>query len=242
MPLSMGSGVIEIVPAILRKTYESIAADWHQVYQAVDHIQIDITDGIFAGDGTFREIRRFKQLPSSQKIELHLMVHTPANYVDDIIDVNPARVVMHLESFVGADIRFMYEKLRASTQTQLALAINPESPSERLEEHLSLIDYVLFMGYNPGWANQPINPLVFNKIKTWHTKHPSILIAVDGHVGPDTIERYVTAGATILCANTAIFGSGDPVENIKQLQLLAEAAVTTNDQTPKSTTQSNPKP
>src|SRR5687768_17483302 len=140
---------IEIVPAVLRRTWEGIQEDWNKVVEAVDHIQIDVTDGIFAGDGTFREVKEFKKLPSSQKIELHMMVHTPSNFVDDIIDLNPARCIFHLESFEGTnDIAFTYQKLREATNSELALALNPESPNERLEEHMELMDYVLFMGYN----------------------------------------------------------------------------------------------
>jgi ribulose-phosphate 3-epimerase len=218
--------MIEIVPAILRATFEKIAEDWQKIHTAAEHIQIDITDGIFAGDGSFRELRRFKQLPEARKIELHLMVHTPGNFVDDIVDLNPARVVFHIESFAGSnDIDFIYKKLRAATQAELALAINPPSPTPWLEEHLALIDYVMFMGYHPGWANQPLAEGVYNKIDDFHKQHPDIRIAVDGHVGKETIPHFVAAGATILCANTSIFGKGNPVENMRQLQLLAEAVV-----------------
>src|SRR3989344_5843012 len=148
---------VEIVPAILRKSYEGIEQDWKKIMHAPDHIHIDVTDGIFAGEGTFREVRRFKQLPQSQKIELHMMVHTPSNFLDDVIDLNPARCVFHLESFAGTgDLLFVFEKLREKTTAELALALNPESPVERLDEHLTLVDYVMFMGYNPGWPNQPI--------------------------------------------------------------------------------------
>lgn len=217
---------IEVVPAILRTTYEKIFEDWNKVVGTVEHIQIDITDGIFAGDATFRDLRRFKQLPSSTKVELHLMVHTPSNFVDDIIDLQPARCIFHIEAFSGTrDLQLVYQTLRSKTQAQLALAINPNTPSHYLAEYVSLLDYVLFMGYHPGWANQPINPIVYNKIREFRAEHPALPVAVDGHVGKDTVPRYVAAGATILCANTAIFGVGDPVENIRQLRLLA-ASVT----------------
>lgn len=216
---------VEIVPAILRKTWEKIEEDWQKIYKLPDHVQIDITDGIFAGEGTFREIRRFKRLPESQKIELHMMVHTPGNFVEDIVDLNPARVVFHLEAFEGTnDIQFVYKALREKTQAQLALALNPESPNERLEEYISLLDYVLFMGYNPGYANQPINEIVFMKIGQFYDKHRGMPIAVDGHVDRETTPAYVRAGATILCANTSIFSSGDPQENYEQLRLLANSA------------------
>lgn len=216
---------VEIVPAILRKTFEDIQADWEKIHSVAKHIQIDITDGIFAGDKSFLDLRRLQKLNPAQ-LELHLMVHTPANFVDDVLDILPARCIFHVESFAGThDLKFIYTKLREAKQIQLALALNPESPTAWIEEQLPLVNYVLFMGYNPGWANQPINPIVFNKIKEFHAKHKDLPIAVDGHVDKTTVEHYVKSGARILCANTAIFDAGDPKENYEQLRLLAEASV-----------------
>lgn len=217
---------VEIVPAILRKTYEGIEEDWLKIYKVAHHIQIDITDGVFAGDGSFREVGRFKRLPESEKIELHMMVHTPGNFVDDIINLNPARCIFHVESFAGtSDIEFVFAKLKQETSTELALALNPESPLTRLTEHTHMLDYVLFMGYNPGWAGQALNPLVFVKIGQFHDRYPDIPIAVDGHVDKETIADYIKAGARILCANSSIFKAGNPQENFNHLQLLAEAAL-----------------
>ena len=214
---------IEIVPAVLRKTWEGIQEDWNKVVALVDHVQIDVTDGVFAGDGTFREVKEFKKLPVSQKTELHMMVHTPSNFVEDIIDLNPARCIFHLESFEGTnDISFTYQKLREKTNSELALAINPMSPNERLEEQLELVDYVLFMGYAPGWSGQELDEAVFTKIGKFVDRHPNVPVAVDVAVTKDTVARYVKAGARMLCANSAIFKEGDPKENIIQLRLLAE--------------------
>lgn len=221
----MAAVPVEIVPAILRRTYEGIAADWARIYGAARHVQIDITDGVFAGEGTFRDVTRFRQLPLYSKTELHMMVHTPINFLADVIDLNPARCIFHVEAFAGADdLVGMYQTLRERTRSELALAINPETPVQCLEEYLPLLHFVLFMGYNPGWANQPINEKVFNKIANWKARHPAVPIAVDGHVNKETVARYVTSGATRLAANTAIFGMGDPPENLRQLQLLADAA------------------
>lgn len=222
----MSSRQVEVVPAILRKTYEAIEQDWEAVRSSAQHIHVDVTDGIFAGDGTFRDLRRFKRLKESDKIELHMMVHTPANYLRDIIDLNPARCVWHLESFTGtADLSNMYQKLREQTQTELALALNPASPMDRLEEYLDLINYVQFMGYDPGWANQPLNPMIYVRIGQWRGKHLTVPVAADGHVNKETIGELVRAGATRLVANTAVFGAGHPAENLQQLQLLAEAGL-----------------
>lgn len=217
---------VEVVPAILRRTYEGIWDDWAKVYRYAHHVQIDITDGVFAGEGTFRRVREFKKLPESQKIELHMMVHTPANFLADVIDLNPARCVFHVESFTGTgDIEFVCQTLHQQAQTEVGLALNPESPNAWLEQHVELLDYVLFMGYRPGWAGQQIDPMVFVKIGQFREKYLHIPIAVDGNVNKETVGQYVEAGARILCANSSVFGSGDPQENLRQLELLAEAAM-----------------
>src|SRR3989344_544566 len=218
---------VEIVPAILRRTWEGIQEDWAKIHAAAHHIQIDITDGVFAGDGSFRDVRAFKRLPESDKIELHMMVHTPANFVDDVIDLNPARCVFHVEAFAGSgDIEFVYKKLRQETSTGLALALNPSSPNTWLEEHVALLDYVLFMGYAPGWAGQALDANVFVKMGQFRDKYADMPIAVDGHVDKETIPDFVKAGARILCANSAVFKEGSPPENLRQLALVAQAALT----------------
>ncbi len=214
---------IEVVPAILRTTFEKIQEDWKAVADAAEHIHIDIIDGVFAGDTGFLDIMRLADLPV-HKIELHMMVQTPGDFVDDVIDLNPGRCVFHIEAFHGKlDLPFVYNTIGEYTSTELGLAINPDTDLTRLEEYLPIIQYILFMGYNPGRANQAVNESVFEKIQTFHTEHPNIAIAVDGHVGKDTIEQYVQAGATTLCANTAIFTAGNPTENLQQLTLLANS-------------------
>lgn len=215
---------IEVIPAILRRTFEGIQKDWDVVYKIADHIQIDVTDGVFAGEGTFREISFLKRLPESEKIELHMMVHTPANFLTDIIDLNPARCVFHIESFSGMqNLRMLYDKLRAATQSELGLAINPQSPNAWLEEYLDLINFVLFMSYDPGLANQPIDDTVYAKVAAFYGSHPDACIAIDGHVQQATLEPFVKNGATMLYANTAIFGTDNPQQSY--LQLAAQAVM-----------------
>lgn len=213
---------IEIVPAILKTTYEAITQDWEKVGSA-PHVHIDITDGIFAGNKSFLDISRLADLPDSHKIELHMMVQTPADYVDDIIDLNPGRCVFHIEAFLGTmDLPFVYNTVGEYTSAEMGVAINPDTDIARLTEYLPLVQYVLFMGYKPGFAGQEINPDIFKKIADFHTKNPAVTIAVDGHVDKETIQHYAQAGASIFCSNTAIFGAGNVEENIKQLTLLAK--------------------
>jgi len=212
---------ITIVPAILRTTFEEIETDWNKVASAAQYIHVDVIDGVFAGEVGFLDILQLKEL-RTDKIDLHMMVQTPGDYIDEIIELNPARCVFHIEAFTGKlDLPFVYNTIGEFTSSEMGLAINPETPLEQLEEYLPIVQYVLFMGYKPGIANQAINTTVFEKIKTFHEKHPNIRIAADGHVGKDTIGEYTQAGATILCANTAIFSGENPIKNMLDLELLA---------------------
>jgi len=197
-------GRIEIVPAILRTSFEKIVEDWDKVSSASDSIHIDVTDGIFAGEKGFTDVLRFANLPAN-KIELHMMVQTPGDFVDDIIELNPGKCVFHIEVFHGKlDLPFVYNTIGEYTSAELGIAINPDTPIERLDEYLPIVQYVLFMGYKPGRANQPIDPKVFEKIRMFHEKNPNIAITTDGHVSKDTIQQYVHAGQHA-CAQIQLF-------------------------------------
>ncbi len=214
----------EIIPAILRATFEGIAEDFRRVEERASHIQIDVTDGVFAGNRGFLDIARLGDL-NAHKIELHMMVQTPADFVDEIIDLNPSRCVFHIEAFLGTmDLPFVYNTIGEYTSAEMGIAINPNTPIDRIREFLPIVQYVLFMGYNPGIANQPIVPSVFETIRTFHKQYEAIPLAADGHVAPDTIGSYARAGVSRFCANTAIFRNGDPNENMENLLTLAQEA------------------
>src|SRR3989344_2838064 len=114
---------LEIVPAILRTTFETIAEDWEKVASTSNHIHIDILDGVFAGDTGFLDILRLKDLPASsagdspaRRVELHMIVQTPGDFVDDIIELNPGRCVFHIEAFLGTmDLPFIYNTIGEHT-------------------------------------------------------------------------------------------------------------------------------
>lgn len=221
-----GEGTVEIIPAVLRNTWEGIQEDWNRVVQVAQHVHVDVTDGVFAGAGSFRDVRQFKKLSQSEKIELHLMVHNPGHYVDDILDLQPARVVFHIEAFSdGGHLDLVYKKLRESSGTELGLGITPPSPVKWLFEQVPLLDFVQFLNVIPGYQGGTLDKLAFQRMGHFRERYPEIPIAVDGGVNKETIPAYLKAGATMLCSGSAVFAAGDPAENIAQLRLIAEGAL-----------------
>jgi ribulose-phosphate 3-epimerase len=78
------------------------------------------------------------------------------------------------------------------------------------------------MTVNPGWGGQPFIPSALAKLAELRSMLPDdIALEVDGGVSLKTAAQCVEAGANLLVAGSAIFGSDDPAEMYSKL--VAEA-------------------
>jgi len=78
------------------------------------------------------------------------------------------------------------------------------------------VSTVLVMTVEPGSGGQPFIPEMADKIRALadlrRARGLDFEIAVDGGIGPDTAPAAITAGASVLIAGTAVYGSPDGVE------------------------------
>jgi ribulose-phosphate 3-epimerase len=99
---------------------------------------------------------------------------------------------------------------------------------ETLAEVLDLVDYVLVMSVNPGFGGQKFIPGSLHKMRKLAdlraARRLTYRIEVDGGVAMDTVAEVVRAGAEILVAGNAVFGSGDPKINAQKLLKAATEA------------------
>ena len=91
-----------------------------------------------------------------------------------------------------------------------------------LDNVIQDIDLVLLMSVNPGFGGQKFIPGTLQKIQKVSemialTDH-QIFLEVDGGINLDTIEGAARAGANVFVAGSAIFGSSDYVQTIKELR------------------------
>src|SRR5208337_209974 len=110
------------------------------------------------------------------------------------------------------------------------VVVNPATPVETLSEVLEIVDYVLVMSVNPGFGGQKFIPETLGKVRKLTEiragRGYSYRIEIDGGVALDTVAEVVRAGAEILVAGNAVFGSGDPKKNAEALlQAAHEAAM-----------------
>jgi ribulose-phosphate 3-epimerase len=99
---------------------------------------------------------------------------------------------------------------------------------DTLAEVLDIVDYVLVMSVNPGFGGQKFIPAALHKIRRLaelrSQRGRNYRIEVDGGVALDTVADVVRAGAEILVAGNAVFGSGDPRKNAEGLLKAATEA------------------
>jgi ribulose-phosphate 3-epimerase len=95
------------------------------------------------------------------------------------------------------------------------IALNPGTPVGSIRELLPLLDLVLVMTVNPGFAGQPFIPETLDKIARMRAmldeKGSSAELEADGGINEDNALLVYRAGAKVLVAGKAIFGSEDGV-------------------------------
>jgi ribulose-phosphate 3-epimerase len=125
---------------------------------------------------------------------------------------------VHIETLTS------FEAVRDAVQKaggKLGLALNPDTPLEKVLPYAGLVEEVLVMTVHPGFSGQRYIPGMEEKIRELRKLYPKLDIEVDGGIGPETIGRAYAAGANLLAAASAVFSSDDIKENIENLRKCA---------------------
>ena len=109
--------------------------------------------------------------------------------------------------------------------------LNPATPAVALEDIARDLDYVLVMSVNPGFGGQAFIPHSVEKVRSRprgaRRRRLAAPIEIDGGIDEATAATVVAAGATILVAGHAIFGSHDPERATRALRAAASGAPST---------------
>jgi ribulose-phosphate 3-epimerase len=102
------------------------------------------------------------------------------------------------------------------------LALNPGTPLALAEEVIDDLDLLLVMSVNPGYGGQSYLPAATEKIRRARAlldrSGSRAALEVDGGITSDTIAEAWLAGADTFVAGTAVFGSADPAQAVRDLQ------------------------
>ncbi len=215
--------MIQIIPAILAKTKEEYEQKLLKVQESADFlggwVQVDLMDGKFVGNKSL-EPTEIEQVPTNFKYEFHLMVQEPVFYAEVLRKLRVERFIAHLEVGDEQLDQFWEAVIMMDRPADIGLAINPETPVEKLGNYLEMVDSVLVMSVNPGFSGQQFIPETIEKIKQLTSLRRqnklNFLIEVDGGLNHQNIKSVVDAGADILVMGSALM-EGDIDENLEQI-------------------------
>jgi ribulose-phosphate 3-epimerase len=154
---------------------------------------------------------------------VHLMIVEPERYVEAFAEAGANWLTIHEE--VSPHLHRTLQHMRSSG-LKAGVALNPHTPPENLEYVYGLLDQVLVMTVNPGFGGQAFLPEMLPKIAAVRERSSALgldlNVQVDGGIDPTTAGRVVSAGANVLVAGNAVFGS--PLGISAALHALREAA------------------
>jgi ribulose-phosphate 3-epimerase len=182
----------------------------------IDQFHIDIIDGVFAPNVSLNvdhvsALRKKVSLP----IDVHLMVKDPMPYIPRLYEAGANIVIVHVES---VDVNSALEDIRTHGM-KAGLAIEVDTPLEKLDPYLDKVSVVMFMAVKTGFKGSNYVPEVQDKIKQFSEKKLPITVMVDGSLGPRTIPHLYKAGARIFVGGTSgLFKAGSYKDNIKQMK------------------------
>ena len=222
------AGHVQIAPSLLSADFARLGDAVAAAERAgADMIHFDVMDGHFVpnltiGPPVLKSLTRVSRLP----FDVHLMIEHPDRYVGAFAEAGAASITVHAEAVVHLH-RVVH--LIKSLGIKAGVALNPATPVGALEEIAGDVDYVLVMTVNPGFGGQTFIPRSESKVRAvrdlLRREGSAAPIEVDGGIDVRTAPRIVAAGADILVAGNAVFGSPDPERAIRDLRAAAGAAV-----------------
>jgi ribulose-phosphate 3-epimerase len=224
--------MVELLPSILSADFAHLA---DQVAAAErgggTAIHVDVMDGHFVpnitlGPPVVKSLRKFTKLP----LDCHLMIDNPNDYIAAFAEAGANWASVHYEA-----CPHLHRTLELIIHHGMkpGVVLNPATRVNLIVDILPMVHHVLIMSVNPGFGGQEFIPFSLDKIRHLVDLRRELglqfKIEVDGGVAHDTVAQVVQAGAELLVAGNAVFGSGEPERDARSLLAAARSAAGEQD-------------
>lgn len=210
--------MIKLAPSILSADFAKLLEDVRKVESAgCEYLHIDVMDGHFVPNITLGPlvVKSLKKENINMVFDAHLMIENPDQYIEEFVKAGCDIITVHQEACVHLHRTIQNIK---SHGIKAGVVLNPATPVDMIKHVLPDLDMVLLMSVNPGFGGQSFIPCVLDKIKELKaiidSQGLNIDIEVDGGISPKNVAEVVQAGANIIVAGSAIFGSDDIQETV----------------------------
>lgn len=203
---------IKIAPSILAADFGNLSRDCEIINRSnADWFHLDVMDGLFVPNISFGMpivslIRKMTKKP----LDVHLMITKPERYIDKFIDIGSDILTVHIEA--TSEMENILDRIKDSS-IKSGIAINPDTPINKLMQYIDKVDLICLMGVHPGFGGQKFIHKTFERLvdlkNLIETKNSSALIEIDGGVDSTNNKKLKSLGADVLVAGNYIFKSAD---------------------------------
>lgn len=197
-----------VLPSLLLCDFGDLASEVRRLAAAdVKALHLDVMDGQFVPNMTYgMPIVEGLRKQTDMVLDVHLMIDRPERFIQQFFDAGADAITIHVEASdqVGETLQQIRDLGAAA-----GLALNPDTPLEKIEPFLDLCDLVLPMSVNAGFGGQKFNPVALEKLVALRSGWPDLFLEVDGGVNETTVRDCVQAGADLLVVGSAIFRKDD---------------------------------
>jgi ribulose-phosphate 3-epimerase len=213
----------KIAPSILSADFACLGEEIRRVEEAgADLIHFDVMDGHFVpnisiGVPVLESLRKITRLP----IDAHLMISEPVRYLRTFVEAGANSISVHAE--VCDDLPEIAAQIH-ELGARASVAINPETPVERVLAVAEHLDMILVMSVHPGFAGQSFIAESLEKLRAVRREIQrrglKVDVQVDGGVKIDNIRAAAEAGANVFVSGSGIFGHGEYRKIIAEMREL----------------------
>ena len=194
-----------ICPAVLAGDPHEFREQMERIAPFSRRVQIDLTDGLFALNKTVALDKIW--WPHGVKADLHLMYKRPDLFIDKILELEPALVIIHAEA--EGDFTPFAAKLH-NAGIKVGVALLPDTGPELIESALEDIDHVLIFSGSLGHFGGQADLELLKKVKRLKTLKPELEIGWDGGINADNAKELAEGGVDVLNVGGFIQKADDP--------------------------------
>ncbi len=234
---------MNIIPAILPKSYQEVEEKLVLAATHVPCVQIDICDGGYVPSRTWPYLKGpgvedmiFNDIIDQEKafphwedvdIEFDLMVKDVYQKIPDFISAGASRIIVHKHSVSDDELEHIIRDYGKHSEelgpfdVELGIALMPKDTPESIAPLVDKIYFVQVMGVEKiGFQGQGVSSHAYELVANLRARYPELIISVDGGVNLETAPLFIKAGADRLVVGSALYGSSDFLGTLETLRSL----------------------
>jgi ribulose-phosphate 3-epimerase len=211
-----------IAPSILSADFARLGEEVDAVLAAgADVVHFDVMDNHYVPNLTIGPLvcTALRNYGVTAPIDVHLMVQPVDQLVGDFAAAGATYISFHPEA---SDHVHRTISLIREAGCKPGLVFNPATSLDWMDYCLEDLDLVLVMSVNPGFGGQSFIPSSLDKLRAARQRIDAsgrnIRLEIDGGVKVDNIGEIAAAGADMIVAGSAIFGSDDYAATIAAMR------------------------